>query len=76
MNEKTYTTAQLDYWGDRFRRLHVAGLCGCTFEQYLRRPAYYEGIAEARQHLALSRARTRARAHNNNVSTNQQRELP
>lgn len=44
----------LCYWGERFVELDVFEQCKVTFEQYLRRPRYYESMVRARQQLRSS----------------------
>ena len=46
------TDATLEFWGERFVEKAVEELAGCTFEGYLRRPLYYERIANARREVA------------------------
>ena len=54
MKRGRMSTKVLCYWGERFVELDVFELCQVTFEQYLRRPRYYEGIVRARQQLGAS----------------------
>jgi len=41
----------LEFWGHRFCLKRVQFLARVSFEKYLRRPRYYERIAEARMEL-------------------------
>ena len=45
---RTLTTAEMDYWADRYNELQV-GRLGCTFSTYLNAPYYYEALLHARQ---------------------------
>lgn len=53
-DDGSITQADLEYWAERFLRLHVRSLAGCSFERYLMRPEYYERIASARRALTTS----------------------
>lgn len=50
-------TDEVNFWAERYLALDVGALAGCTFEQYLRRPMYYERIARARNRLRERRRR-------------------
>ena len=42
---------EIAYWAERYEQSGACALGGCSFEEYLQRPHYYERIAAARRDL-------------------------
>jgi crotonobetainyl-CoA:carnitine CoA-transferase CaiB-like acyl-CoA transferase len=49
--ERLMEQPEITYWAERYEQSGACALGGCSFEEYLQRPHYYERIAAARRDL-------------------------